>query len=275
MPQDQDPFNTASLQGPAGIIASYNALDEESMARGAINWRHAPASYKLVGGSHSAFGLHGPTAHPGYEVYRNWAPVGASPSAGVPFPEWDPVSFGGTVMCASGTGAPYGKNSVVGWSIIAKNNTVATSARIYANMPYNGTGSFDQGEAAIDVSGYVEACNAWGQQGDFSAGSGPYQDDARMGPILAVALRIDGNWYIVPDSMAMYDGTLMVDSIHCRTRVTAAMCRTMDATGVTLEYIALAVTMRGDPDWESGDARAGIRLGCWGISADPFIGDAV
>jgi hypothetical protein len=128
-----------------------------------------------------------------------------------------------------------------------------------------GTGVFAAGTGVIDVSGWTEASNGF----DGSVAQ-TVASPLAFGPILAIALRIDSTWYVVPDSMAMYSGTLWRDSIHTRTRVTAELCRSLVADGEVLEDIAMVVVMRGLGASETIQ-QPGIYLGNWGISVDPFI----
>lgn len=263
MPNDQDSFNNQSLQDPVDLVARMNALTEEDLGRGAVGHRHVPQGWKLPTGVHSKFGSHG--VFPGQELYANPAPEGTSPTSGLPFPAWDPVAYGGTIMDIVAPNPPYGAGTGQGWRILSPNNSTVDAAVVQAQLNYNDGSVFALGGGSLDISCWTEATNGW--DGSTADPVSPLA----FGPILAVALRIDDEWYVVPDSMAMYSGTLWGDSVHARCRVTAALCNTLAPGGVQLEDIAMVVCMRRKTDFSDGSQVPAIFLGNWGISVDPFL----
>lgn len=274
MPKDQDIFDSPSLSDPATYAARFNVLSEEELGRGAIGHRHVPATYSLPSGIHSKFGGHGsdPLLAP-FGLYQNAPNEGSSPTTSLPYPAWNRDSYGSTIMQVAPVGAPYGPCVYTfgeyGWRIIAPVNTSTGAAELDVNIDYSSGTPLADGNAAIDVAGWVEASNG-------SLGGNEASDIIQManGPILAVAAKIGGYWYVIPDSMAMYSGALFMDSIHTRTRITATVLKTLVPDGTSLQKVALVVCVRFKES-ASGVEQPGINLGNWGISLDPFISEAI
>ena len=273
MPKDQDIFDSPSLSDPAAYAARFNVLSEEELGRGAIGHRHVPATYSLPSGIHSKFGGHGsdPLLAP-FGLYQN-APNEGTTTSGFLYPAWNRDSYGSTIMQVAPVGAPYGPCVYTfgeyGWRIIAPVNTSTGAAELDVNINYSTGTPLADGSAAIDVSGWVEASNG-------ALGGNEDSDIIQManGPILAVAAKIGGYWYVIPDSMAMYSGALFMDSIHTRTRITATVLKTLVPDGTSLEAVALVVCVRFKES-ELTVEQPGINLGNWGLSLDPFISEAI
>ncbi len=273
MPKDQDVFDSSSLADPSTYATRFNVLSEEELGRGAIGHRHVPPTYSLPSGIHSKFGGHGsdPLLAP-FALYQN-APNEGTTGSGFAYPAWNKDSYGSTVMRTTPAGAPYGpcvySFSNYGWGIIAPVNSSTGAAELAVNINYSTGTPLADGTAAIDVSGWVEASNG-------SLGGSEESDIVQMsyGPILAVAAKIGGYWYVIPDSMAMYSGALFMDSIHTRTRITATVLKTLVPDGTSLEAVALVVCVRHKVNVD-GIEQPGINLGNWGLSLDPFISEAI
>ena len=279
MPKDQDVFDSSSLADPSTYATRFNVLTESELGRGAIGHRHVPPTYSLPSGIHSKFGGHG--SNPllaSLGLYQNAPNEGTSPSASLPYPAWNKDSYGSTVMRITPAGAPYGPYvysfTNYGWGIVAPGNSSTGAAELAGNINYSTGTPLADGTAAIDVSGWAEASNG-------SLGGNEESDRVQManGPILAVAAKIGGYWYVIPDSMAMYSGALFVDSIHTRTRITATVLKTLVPDGTSLEAVALVVCVRHKVYALASDGSAieqpGVNLGNWGLSLDPFISEAI
>tara|TARA_R110000765_G_scaffold309656_1_gene403148 strand:+ start:2245 stop:3066 length:822 start_codon:yes stop_codon:yes gene_type:complete len=273
MPKDQDVFDSSSLADPSTYAARFNVLTESELGRGAIGHRHVPATYSLPSGIHSKFGGHGSNPLLASEgLYQN-APNEGTTGSGFLYPAWNKDSYGSTVMRITPAGAPYGpvvySYPDYGWGIVAPGNSSTGAAELAVNINYSAGTPLADGTAAIDVAGWAEASNG-------SLGTSVNSDTIQManGPILAVAAKIGGYWYVIPDSMAMYSGALFGDSIHTRTRITATVLKTLVPDGTSLEAVALVVCVRHKV-FVSGIEQPGILLGNWGLSLDPFISEAI
>lgn len=270
MPQDQDPFSSASLQDPSEYSARFNVLEETELGRGAIGHRHVPPTYSLPSGVHSKFGGHGDDL-PGQELYQCYAIEGTT-GGGHLYPKWDPAAHGAPVMRTLLANPPYGATPYVdGWSILARNNNVVHAAKLDVNINYSTGNPLADGVAALDICGWVEATN--GNDGTGTPDISPIE----LGPIFGIALLIDTDWYVVPSSIATYTGNIWCTSLHTRLRVTASLLRSLVPGGTLLREAALVVCMRKPVvlPLPAGVQAPGVKLGNWGISIDPFISEEV
>lgn len=264
MARDQDSLTPDADLEIQEAITQYNDLGEEDLARGALNHRHVPPFPLLPTGIYARSGGHGTL--PGFERYSN--PVITTALGSNLLPVYD-HRLGSTPMRTTGAGAPYGADSGVGWSIIARNNSPTEAAELGIGINYAAGSDFAEGEMSIEFSGTVEATRGDDGSGEAYPGSDGY--------LLGVAVKLGTDWYVIPHSIGMWPSQMHLDSMQIRCEITAAICTALSDSVTTLSSVAMVVACVAPPSPLPDPYNfqlASCGLGCWSISLDPFVSDS-
>jgi len=263
--QDQDLFQEATVKTPmTDLAASLNTLDAGDLSREALTREHVPTNITgIFSGSMMMSGAHG-TNPLGYEEYQNKTLEDAV-GTGELFPRYDWRTA--NPMRSAGTSPPYGADTNTGWSIIADTNSSAAAAEIpLAGVNIDTHDALSEGRLEFNVSGYVELYRK-------VAGQDP-QATGVLGPLMAIAVKVGTQYYVLPRTIGMWHCNQYFDSIHVRKTFGFAeldpLVHDQVSPNRVLNSIALVFALNNYTEQE-GSQWPTYQLGAWNLTAEPVV----
>lgn len=274
-----DIFNASTLNTPIlnQLTARSNDVQPEDIDRGALGPAQLPDFDFGFSPGHTVCGGHeaipgGDTEYFGFESYQNRPLEEVSTDPGPPpivFPAYNrafPVAAATGPMRVLGPNPPYGGDTNLGWSIIARTNlsTAGQCAEISVSpvLDIDVLPDFVAGRLEFDLAGY---CNI-GDVTGIAGGDG-------IGPMLGFGfgVKVNGAMFIFPRSIRMWSNRTKRDITGLRYTATIAdITETLagfDQGGqrqLQSFFYAVFVT---DKHYDN----ANVELGNWGFSVYPVM----